>query len=203
MAYNAGVVMLLHAVVQGLLMAGSARLARTFVPWDLLLLGSIIGGLYSGLCLLRVMWVLATGPFRLLAFCLMSIVAFGARAEAVRCGAIFLLLNLALEGMVNGLGQSSLLHCIGALVSLALLCLLGFYNRKAKDTPFNVELSYGERKIEITALQDTGNLLTDPLTGQSVLIVDATTATNLTGLTAKQLSRPTETMVSGHLPGLR
>ena len=184
-------------------MAGSARLSRTFVPWDLLLLGSIIGGLYSGLCLLRGMRVLAAGPVRLLVFSFMSVVVFGTRAETIRCGAIFLLLNLALEGMVNGFGQSSPLHCAAALAALGLLCLLGFYNCKAKGDPIDVELSYGENKIEITALRDTGNLLTDPLTGQSVLIVDAPTANKLTGLTAKQLSAPTETLVSGRLPGLR
>ena len=46
-------------------------------------------------------------------------------------------------------------------------------------------------------------MLRDPVTGQSVLIVDATAAWRLLGLTRQQLMTPVETVAAGKFPGLR
>jgi stage II sporulation protein GA (sporulation sigma-E factor processing peptidase) len=53
----------------------------------------------------------------------------------------------------------------------------------------------------LTALQDTGNTLRDPITGRQVLVVGADVAQKLTGLTVQQLKKPVENV--GLLPGLR
>ena len=57
--------------------------------------------------------------------------------------------------------------------------------------------------MRLTALQDTGNSLIDPLTGRSVLVVGADVAKKLLGLTREQLSMPAEAIVSAGVPGLR
>ena len=48
-----------------------------------------------------------------------------------------------------------------------------------------------------------GNRLTDPVTGQSVLVADDRSAQTLLGLTRQQLRSPVETVASGAVPGLR
>jgi stage II sporulation protein GA (sporulation sigma-E factor processing peptidase) len=64
-----------------------------------------------------------------------------------------------------------------------------------------VELSYGGEKVTLTALQDTGNSLRDPLTGQPVLVIGANAAQKLTGLTPEQIRDPAKALTA--LPGLR
>ena len=66
-----------------------------------------------------------------------------------------------------------------------------------------VELSWGGKRERLLALRDTGNTLRDPVTGQSVLIVDAAAAWRLLGLTRQQLQKPVETVAAGEFPGLR
>ena len=64
-----------------------------------------------------------------------------------------------------------------------------------------MELNYGDQKVKLTALQDTGNTLRDPVTGNSVLVVAGTVAQRLLGLTESQLRNPVESV--GTVPGLR
>ena len=64
-----------------------------------------------------------------------------------------------------------------------------------------MELYYGKKHLSLTALQDTGNTLRDPITGCQVLVVGADVARELTGLSYEQLRTPVESV--GALPGLR
>lgn len=203
MAGYAGVVMLLNGVVQCLLLVGTARLCRQIVPWQSILLSGSVGGLYAGICLLSKFAFLGATYWRLVVFSIMAILSFGITLETVRCGAVLVLLNMALEGITIGLGANNLVCCLLAILALGILCFLGFRRKGDTGTYIPVELFYNGRDYCLTALQDTGNLLRDPLSGQSVLVIDAATAGGMTGLTAEQLSRPLETMVSMPIPGLR
>ena len=82
-----------------------------------------------------------------------------------------------------------------------LLCCLGFRNRIGGTNYIPVVLSYGTKQLHLTALQDTGNTLRDPITGRQVLVVGADAAGELTGLTREQLRQPVEFVDA--LPGLR
>jgi len=64
-----------------------------------------------------------------------------------------------------------------------------------------VELSHRGKNFHLTALRDTGNGLIDPLTGRGVMVVGPELAKELTGLSAEQLRRPTQSI--GRLPGSR
>ena len=57
--------------------------------------------------------------------------------------------------------------------------------------------------MRMTALQDTGNTLCDPVTGRPVLVVGVEIAQQLTGLTQQQLRCPVEAIAEAPLPGLR
>ena len=107
---------------------------------------------------------------------------------------------MALGGIALGLGQKNIPSLILAAGGVAALCFFGFRGKLGKSF-VPVELCYGENRIKLTALRDTGNSLRDPLTGQEILIISPRAATRLTGLTPSQLKDPAGSL--GALPGLR
>ena len=156
-----------------------------------LLPAAFVGGVYSLICLLPGCAFLGDRIFHLASFVLMGLLAFG--LSSIRCVVTFGLLSLTLEGTVSNGGEGGIVLCV------CLLFLLWLVRGKPGLVP--VELSYKERKIRIQALQDTGNLLRDPVTDSPVLVIGAEAAQKLTGLTPGQLRNPIETM--GSIPGLR
>ena len=106
-------------------------------------------------------------------------------------------MNLILDSVM--LDQNNLWRSLVGLACLLSLCFLRFGISQVRYVP--VELTFGDKKISITALVDTGNSLTDPVTGRSVIVIGAQAARELTGLTQEQLQKPVETV--GVIPGLR
>ena len=199
----AGMVMVLNMVVQCLLLAGTNRLCRSPGHWLCMLLGGAAWGLYAGLCLLPRFLVITGSACRLLAFAIVGALAFGVSIEALRKVAVYILLNMAFEGIVTGFGTDSLWYCAVAICVLGILCAFGFHSGKGGGAYVPVELCYGGKQVRVTALRDTGNMLTDPVTGQQVLVVDPAVACRITGLTQQQLRTPLDAMVNAKLPGLR
>ena len=87
--------------------------------------------------------------------------------------------------------------------ALFFLCRISFPNTIDKPKYIDVELSRDGEKVKLVALRDTGNLLQDPMTGESVLIAGADVGRQMLGLSDYQLSHPVETMASGVIRGLR
>ena len=121
--------------------------------------------------------------------------------SALRRGTVFAFLSLALGGAIIGLDRDGIVGIVSAAGIICLLCCFGFQGRIGGATYLPVELSYGDNHVRITALQDTGNTLRDPITGRQVLVVGADVAQQLTGLSRQQLRAPIETL--GAFPGLR
>ena len=203
MAGYAGMVMVLNMIVQYLLLAGTNRLHHTAGQWLNMLLGGAVGGLYAGICLLPKCSFLASGISRFIMLVVIGILAFGVTVAALRRTAVFVLLNMAFEGIVAGFGVDNFWYCAVAIGLLGILCALGFRGDKVNGTYIPMEISYAGRKICVTALRDTGNMLTDPITGQQVFVVDPSVACQITGLTQQQLRMPLEAIVSAKMPGLR
>lgn len=198
----AGLVMILHFMVELLLLMGTACLYGRPVPWGRVLLGAGLGGLYAGTCLLSRFSFLSAIGWHLISILGVGMIAFGISAGGLRMGAVFLLFNLALDGIASGFsGEGLWCLAVGAVIIL-LMCLVGFRFRSAGEY-VPVELTYNHRHLHIMALHDTGNTLLDPVTGRPVLIVGADTAYQLTGLTQQQLRSPLEAMVTAKIPGLR
>ena len=199
----AGIVMLLNMAVQYLLLLGTNRLFRRPTVWLAALLGSAAGGLYAGICLLQQFRFLSGSVFHFLLLVGIGILSFGFCTDGLRRIAVYILLNMALEGIIVGLGADSLWYCAIAVAILGILYLVGFNGKKGSGNYIPVEMIYGGKQIRVTALQDTGNFLTDPLTGQSVLIVDPAVACTITGLSRQQLRNPLDAIVNAAIPGLR
>ena len=191
----------LNFLVDLLLLMGANRLAG--FPHAPLRCGIAAGisGIYGGACLRFPLFGRSYWCFLILAA--MSVVAYGISVTAVRRGILFVLLRLAVCGIASGFSGDRYMGLLAAGALVGLICLLGFGGRAYSREYIPVELCYNGKKLRLLALRDTGNMLRDPITGQSVLVVDAETGEKLLGLTQAQLADPIETVASANVPGLR
>lgn len=196
-----GIVMLLSSLVDFLLLIGTNRLCGYRASVWRCVLGALAGGVHSGLCMLGPPGFLGGPLWRGVSLAAMALIGFGMHKSAWRRGAVFAILSLALSGIAQGLGGSGVGAVAAAAAGLGLLCIVGFRGRLPGQVFVPVEISRGDTSVQLTALQDTGNTLQDPVTGEPVLVIDAKAAGRLTGLTKAQLQKPVETM--GVIPGLR
>lgn len=196
-----GFVVLLSSAVDFLLLLGTNRLCGYRAGIGRCVLGAVAGGLHSGLCMMRPLRFLGNPLWRAVSLAGIALIGFGMHKSTWRRGAVFAILSLALNGIAQSFGGDGVVAVAAAAVGLCLLCFIGFRGRLPGQVFVPVEISQGDTSLQLTALRDTGNALQDPVTGQSVLVIDARSAGKLTGLTKAQLERPLETM--GAIPGLR
>ena len=197
------VIILLNFLVDYLLLLGTNRLCGFSAGYGRSALAALIGGLYGGLCVLPGFRFLGNTFWRLVMLCVMSMCAFGLFKNAIRRAGVFVLLNMALGGVAVGMGSSGFVTVVLSALGVMLVCVFAFSGKIGGASYVPVELTYGQQHLRLTALRDTGNSLTDPLTGNSVLVVGADVAQKLLGLTHEQLSKPAEAILSAGLPGLR
>lgn len=201
MRLYAWIVVLLNFLVDYLLLLGGSRLCGDPVKAPRCALGALAGGAYSGLCLHPRLHFLGNPLWHAVSLAGMALIAYGMRRSTLRRGAVFAILSLALSGIALGFGDGGIFSVLTAGAGLCLLCVLGFRSRRPGVAYVPVELSYEDRQLQLTALQDTGNTLRDPVTGRPVLVIGADVAGKLTGLSQEQLRSPVESI--GALPGLR
>ena len=194
-------VFVLYTFINFLLLLGAGRLCGNPAKWPRAALSAVLGGVYACACLLPGFRFLGNLVWRCVSLLMMSLVAYGIGITTLQKGLVFSLLSFALGGAVLQIGKGGPAELLGTAGVLCILCGVGFRMRTGSAIYIPVELSYGEKHICLTALRDTGNGLTDPVSGRPVLVVGADVAQKLTGLTREQLHKPIESI--GILPGLR
>lgn len=194
-------VMLVNFLVDGLLLIAADRLCGFPVRIKRAALSAGIGAIYAGLCVLPGLRFLGNIFWRLIILGLMGITAFGMNRSALRRSIIFVFLSMALGGIALGLGSGGVIALLAAAVGICVLCIALF--RGGGKEYVTVRLVYRGVIRELVALRDTGNMLTDPVTGQPVLVVSAEIAKQMLGLTPEQLLSPIETLAEKKIPGLR
>ena len=188
----------LNFLVDFFLLMGANRLAGfPHRPLRCAIAGGI-SGVYGGIALKFPAFGAAF--WRIGVIAAVCIGAYGCSVTALRRGVLYGLLRLAVDGIASGSRGMGILAA-GAVVSL--MCLLGFGGRAYGREYIPVELRYGEKKLRLLALRDTGNALRDPVTGQAVLVVDAAAGETLLGLTQEQMADPIGAVASAAVPGLR
>ena len=193
----------LNFLVDLLLMMAADRLAGFPRCLRRLLPAAALGGIYSGVCLLPGFSFLGNGLWRTVVLGLMCLLGFGWDRSALRRGAVFLLLSMALGGMAMGFRQSRFSLLVPEAILLFLLCRLAFGGQIGGREYVPVTLSYGGQQHHLTALRDTGNSLRDPLTGEAVLVISRDWGRRLLGLTPEQLADPMHTLCLHPGLGLR
>ena len=188
------VVMLMVFAVNTLLLMAVQILFHSNGNSGRVLLGSLIGTMLASVAMLPGLGFLRNILWRLCCLLLSATVAFGFGHKTLFKTLIFLLLQMSVGGTVQTDNSPAVL--LGA-AGIALSCQLA--EKESQYIP--VELCYGGKRLHITALRDTGNGLTDPITGKQVLVVDAQVAGKLTGLSPSALRDPIRTI--GMFPGLR
>ena len=194
-------VVILNFLVDFLLLVGTNRIAGYPNGIKNCLLSGLLGGIYAGACMIPGFYFLGNVLWRMICLVLMGGIAFGWNRSGIQRGAVFLLLSMALGGIAMGLNTKSFWMLIGAGALVFLLCRMGFRGGQKGYVP--IELSWGDRRINLIALRDTGNNLRDPISGESVLVAGADVAEKLLGLTSWQLAHPVATLASGAVPGVR
>ena len=194
-------VVILNFLVDFLLLVGTNRIAGYPNGIKNCLLSGLLGGIYAGACMIPGFYFLGNVLWRMICLVLMGGIAFGWNRSGIQRGAVFLLLSMALGGIAMGLNTKSFWMLSGAGALVFLLCRMGFRGGQKEYVP--IELSWGDRRINLIALRDTGNNLRDPISGESVLVAGADVAEKLLGLTSWQLAHPVETLASGAVPGVR
>lgn len=197
-----GMMVLLPFLVDVLLLLGTNRLSGFPASPLRCALGALLGGIYSGACMLPRFHFLGNLLWRTVSLLLMAAIAFGWSRSAVKRGGIFLLLHLAMGGAAQGLGREDFPALLLAAFLIWILCCIGFGSGGNREY-VPVTITFGEKNASFLALRDTGNTLRDPISGQPVLVVAGQIGSGLTGLTEDQLRSPLETVIHHPLPGLR
>lgn len=190
---------LLNGIIDYLLLLAAARLAGE--PLRRLRFGgaAALGGAYAVAIFLPGMEFLASPWCKLASCVLMLLAAYGGSRRLLRQGLIFAALACALGGgvvaigLMDGQGLSlgrgvfySSLDLKMVLLSAAVcyVVLTAVFQRVGKHNPLTGELlqaklRLGERTAEVTALVDTGNTLTDPVSGRPVMVAEGDSVSNL------------------------
>lgn len=183
---------LLNALVDYLLLLGAARLAGERLRRLRFALGAALGGRYAAAIFLPGLGFLQALPCRLAVLALMSVAAYGGSRRLLRQSLLFLALSCALGGgvlavsLLGGRGMSlsggvvySAMDIKTVLLSAAgcwggvTLVFRGLARHTASAGELTaVRLTLGGRSVELTALRDTGNTLTDPVSGVPVLVAE-------------------------------
>lgn len=192
----------LNFLIDLLLLIGVNRLSGHPAGFGRAAAGAAVGGGYAGMCMIPALAFLTSALWRGVSLLLVSLAAFGMNRSSVRRGVLFVLLSMALGGLVVSVDTGRFAGLVLSAGVLALLCGAGFRGGPVRRY-LPVTVRYGARQVHLTALQDTGNTLTDPLTGESVLVISEGAARELTGLSRPELRDPVGTMAAARLPGLR
>ena len=190
---------LLNALVDYLLLLAAARLAGEPLRRVRFALGAALGGLYAVAIFLPGLGFLAHPLCRLASAALMLLVSYGGSQRLLRQGVLFVALTCAFGGGVVAiglLGGTGLTLGAGVFYSAldlktvllsAAVCygvITLVFQRLGRHSAASGELvrarlRLGERSVELTALVDTGNTLTDPASGRPVIVAEGERAAPL------------------------
>jgi len=198
--YLAGM-MVLSIFVDILLLTGAGKLTANRPYRFGLAAAAVVGAVYKMLCMMPSMSGLNHLPIRLLVMAVMGALSFGWSPNVLRPVATFMVFQMALSGLASGAGMGNVWSVILSALALWLLCVFG--QRQLRNCLIPAELTNGGNTVKIRALVDTGNLLKDPVTGESVLVVCNKLGSILAGLTEKQIADPIQTLLELPNLGLR
>lgn len=183
-------VMGLNFLVDWLLLLGVNRLSGFPPALGRTAAAAAVGSGYAGICLVPGFRFLGNLLWRGISLGLISLTAFGMNRTAARRGALFVVLSMALGGLALSADSRAVHELLCCTVVLVLLCCTGFRRGMLCQRLELVQLTHRGKTQRFHALVDTGNSLTDPLSGEPVTVVDRQIARELFGIDPDVLSDP-------------
>lgn len=209
---------LLNTAVNYLLLLSAGRLTGELLCRWRIGLGGALGGLYAAAVFFPNTAFLLHPLVKVGVGVLMLLVAFGGSRRLLRITLVFFGVSAAFGGGIfalellggrgltlsNGIFYSTmdlrlmLLSAAGCYVLLTMV-----FQRTAKHSPIErsllpATLTFGDQQVQVTALVDTGNTLTDPHTNRPVMVVEGEKLMAFfppeLGVTPQQLHRPVAVM---------
>lgn len=192
MIIYADILFMLNAVIDYLLLLLSARAAGEPLRRGRFALGAALGGVYAVAIFLPGFSFLKCGMYKLLSAVLMLLLAYGATRALMKQALVFLALTCALGGgvmaigMMDGRGMSLgtgvvyTIPDVKIILLAAALCYAGltlilpklFRHTTAEGELRQITFELQGRSVQLTGLHDTGNTLTDHLTGRVVPVAE-------------------------------
>ena len=199
---------LLNLLADYLVVLSAARVCSLRLKRIRYLISALVGAAYSVLVLLPGFEFFANTLSKFCCALLMAYIAYGSEREPLRCFGVFLGISALFGGLVWAAGGSLPIKELVCCFALS-YALLSFFFKDRASLPLKkrleVELELGGKTAKFLALADTGNSLTDPLSGSNVMIVCPQVLKPLFPETATLLNLPaTELLeISGQIPDLK
>ena len=179
---------LLNLVVNYLLLLATVKIGAVHISRRRIGLGAAFGALYAVAAFFPPFGFFLTAPMRIVSGGAMVLIVFGGRAGILRLGLIFFAVSAAFGGAIYAIslalggpvydGRHFLPISLRVLLIAFGLCygvMTLVFSRLGRDTGgrlLPVEITRQGRSASLTGLLDTGNSLTDPVTGGAVLVVE-------------------------------
>ena len=178
---------LLNFIIDYLLLLATGKICVLPLRRGRMALGAAFGAAYAALAVLLPRFF-AMATVKLLAGAALPLIAFGAGRRAPRSAAVFFAVSAAFGGAVyaacslGGISPRTGLYVPVSMRVLLLsfaLCYCAFTlvfrrsGRRGERAMRAVTVTLAGRSAGFTALCDTGNELTDPVTGEGVLVAEA------------------------------
>lgn len=178
----------INALVNYLILLAAAKICSASISRVRLIISSAVGGMYAVLSVFSGFGFL-TSPFIKIGFgALLVLIAFGREKRLLRIQLIFFAVSAGFAGVVLGLSFLSggdITQTVYSAVSLKIL-LPAFavsyfvlslvfkraYRKKTGGGYCSVQIELNGEKSLFRGLYDTGNALTDPITGKPIIIAD-------------------------------
>ena len=182
-------VFLLNALMDYLLLLGTACLAGIPPRRWRYALSAVGGGLYAAAVFLPGMEFLSASPVKLTAGVLLAVAAFGGEERLLRLTLLLFAVSCALAGCVLGLGlvtggmpsvngifytdvdAGTLLVAATAAYLVLTVIFRAAARHGVRGELLRAEVCLRGKTVRLTALRDTGTSLSDPVSGQPVLVV--------------------------------
>lgn len=164
----------LNLLADYLLLLTAARLSAIALKRPRYLIAALFGAVYAVMSVVEGFYFLGGAVFRLAAAAVMGLIAYGEEAHPISCTAVFLAVSAAFGGAIYALGLESI--DIGILagsfaVCYAVLTAISLIRAKLPTRKTaNIRLRFLDRECEFDALIDSGNCLTDPVSGAAVIV---------------------------------
>jgi stage II sporulation protein GA (sporulation sigma-E factor processing peptidase) len=191
----------LNFLVDLLLILGTNRLCGFPVGLARAAAAAALGAIYSAFALIPGFFFLGSTLWRMVFLTMMGILAFGFHKNAWKRTGVFVLLSMAMGGIVLGLDRQGIPALLLSAVSVWLLSRISFGGCVGGKEYIPVTVTENGRTVMVIALKDTGNSLRDPISGEQVLVFGPDAARKLLDLDDESLLHPLKALHT--CPGLR